>query len=253
VYFDEGDEVPAGAVVARMEVPDLVSRRARKQTEAVEARAKLALLEAGPNPASVTDLTERVARAKAWHERGKADLEREKQAHAKETTRQEAVVAQAAAELKQAEAALRRLAGIRGQGAVSDGEYDTAAARVAVYRGQVDQAKAALAGVEIQGVAAAETELGRRAKELADATGALALLKAPPRPEELASLRASSTRADEEVRYLDELAGKLTLKAGPGGLVTTARLKERVGRLFQEGELIGELEDTSALEVEVLL
>lgn len=253
VLFDEGDEVPAGAVVARLEVPDLASRQTRRKAEAAEARAKLALLEAGPNPANVKELTERVERATKWHERAEADLAREKEAHAKESEKREAVVAQVNAELKQAETALARLRNIRGQGAVSDAEYDAAAARVSVYRGQLDQATADLAGVKVQGVAAAETELARREKELADASGALALLKAGARPEEIAALKASVARADEEVRYLDELADKLTIKAGRGGLVTTPRLKERVGRLFQEGELICEVEDTSTLEVEVLL
>ncbi len=253
VMFDEGDEVPAGAVVARLEVPDLMSRQTRRKAEAAEARAKLALLEAGPNPAAVTELTERVARAKTWHERAEGDLDREKETHAKEAVRREAVVAQAAAELKQAETTLERLRNIRGQGAVAGGEFDAAVARVGVCRGLYDQATAAQAGVKIQGVAVAETELARRDKELADASGALALLKAGSRPEEIAALRAGVARADEEVRYLDELAGKLTIKAGRGGLVTTPRLKERVGRLFQEGELICEVEDTSALEVEVLL
>ena len=124
---------------------------------------------------------------------------------------------------------------------------------MAVCRGAYDQAKAAQAGVEIQGVAVADTELARREKELADETGALALLKAGPRAEEVGALRASVARADEEVRYLDEVAGKLTIKAARGGLITTPRLRERVGRLFAEGELICEVEDTSALEVEVLL
>ncbi len=253
VYFDEGDEVPAGAVVARLEVPDLASRRTRLAAAAAEARAKLELLEAGPSPAAVTELAGRVERAKRWQERAEADLKREGEANAQESARREAVVFQAAAELRQAETTLERIKGIRGQKAVSDGEYDTAVARVGVGRGLLDQAKAEQAGAKIQGVAAAETELARREKELADASGALTLLKAGPRPEEIGALKASVARADEEVRYLDELAGKLVVKAARGGLVTTPRLKERVGRLFQEGELICEVEDTTALEVEVLL
>jgi multidrug resistance efflux pump len=253
VLFDEGDVVPAGAIVARLEVPDLASRQTRKRAEAAEARAKLALLEAGPNPASVKELTERVERAAKWHERAKADLAREAAAHTEAAARREAVVLQAAAELKQAEATLARLESIRGRGAVSDAEYDAAVARVGVCRGLHDQAKAEQAGVRIQGVAAAETELARREKEWADASGGLALLKAGPRPEEVAALRASVARADEEVRYLDDLAGRLAVRTDRCGLITTPRLKERVGRLFPEGELVCEIEDTSALEVEVML
>jgi multidrug resistance efflux pump len=252
VFFDEGDEVPAGAVVARLEVPDLASRRTRLAAAAAEARAKLALLEAGPNPAYVKDLTEQAERASKWCERARADLTREKEVHAKEAAKRDAVLAQATAELTQAETTYDRLKSVGGQ-AVAASELDAAAARVSVCRGVVAQASADQAGLKIQGVAVAETELARREKELADVRGALALLKAGPRAEEVAAQRAGVARADEEVRYLDELAGKLTVRAGRGGLVVTPRLKERVGRLFQEGELVCEVEDTSALEVEVLL
>ncbi len=253
VYFDEGDEVPAGAVVARLEVPDLTSRRTRLAAAAAEARAKLALLQAGPGPAAVRGLTERVGRAKAWHQLAEGDLAREKEAQLKEVARREAAIGQAKAELQQAEVTLDRLTRIRGQGAVAAGEYDSAAVRVGVCRGLVAQAEADQAAAKIRGLTVAETELARRAKELSDVTGELALLTAGPRAEEVEALRASVARADEEVRFLDEVAGKLTLKAARGGLITTPRVKERVGRLFQEGELICEIEDTSAFEVEVLL
>lgn len=48
VRFDEGQRVPAGAVVLRLEVPDLASQLARKQAEVAEAEAKWRLQLAGP-------------------------------------------------------------------------------------------------------------------------------------------------------------------------------------------------------------
>jgi multidrug resistance efflux pump len=47
VLFDEGQPVSAGAVLVRMEVPDLDSRIAQKEAERAEAQAKLAVLKAG--------------------------------------------------------------------------------------------------------------------------------------------------------------------------------------------------------------
>ncbi|MGE5610105.1 MAG: efflux RND transporter periplasmic adaptor subunit, partial [Bacillota bacterium] len=41
VYFDEGDSVPAGAVVARMEIPDLETRTRQKRDEIVELESKI--------------------------------------------------------------------------------------------------------------------------------------------------------------------------------------------------------------------
>jgi putative peptide zinc metalloprotease protein len=48
VRFDEGQAVPAGAVVLRIEVPDLASQLARKRAEVAEAEAKWRLQQAGP-------------------------------------------------------------------------------------------------------------------------------------------------------------------------------------------------------------
>ncbi len=253
LYFDEGEDVPAGAVVARLEVPDLASRQARKRAEATEACAKLDLLLAGPNPAKVAELTARVERADRWHDLAKADLVRDRAVHAEEKAQLDAQVDRYEAELKQAGAAFDRVATLRKQSVASVEEYDAATARVAVCRGQLAQAKAERAAARTRGAAATETELARRAKDLADATGELAVLTARARPEEIAAARAAVARVDEECRYLDELSGRLTISIRSAGIVTTARLRERVGRLFQEGELIAEVENLAGLEVDVNL
>src|SRR5262249_603642 len=44
VYLGEGDRVAPGMLVARLDVPDLKSRQARKRAEVAEARARLRLL-----------------------------------------------------------------------------------------------------------------------------------------------------------------------------------------------------------------
>ena len=49
--FGEGQRVGAGAVVARIEVPDLASKVVQKEAEVAEADARLAVLRAGPEAA----------------------------------------------------------------------------------------------------------------------------------------------------------------------------------------------------------
>src|SRR4029450_9722581 len=48
VCFDEGEQVSPGAVVARLEIPDLDTRTAQAVQAAREAEARLRLLEIGP-------------------------------------------------------------------------------------------------------------------------------------------------------------------------------------------------------------
>src|SRR5438093_934293 len=74
VYFDEGERVPAGALVACLEVPDLESRLAQSKAALRESRAKLRLLEVGPRPEEVREQRYRVERAKEWRDLAEKDL-----------------------------------------------------------------------------------------------------------------------------------------------------------------------------------
>jgi len=55
------------------------------------------------------------------------------------------------------------------------------------------------------------------------------------------------------VHYLEDVQGKLLVRSPVPGLITTPRLKEKVGQYFKEGELICVLEDLEHLEVEIVV
>ena len=63
VAFDEGDQVSAGALVARFEIPDLASQIARKTAEIRESEADLRRLEAGSRPEELAEQREKITRA----------------------------------------------------------------------------------------------------------------------------------------------------------------------------------------------
>src|SRR5262249_61744324 len=104
-----------------------------------------------------------------------------------------------------------------------------------------------------RGVLEAETELARRERELADTEAALSLLEVGPRREEVEAESARLARLREEVRYLDQLRDRLSVHSPVPGLVTTARLKEKVGQYVTEGELVLLVEEPAGLEVEITL
>src|SRR5262249_11449702 len=66
VPYDEGERVYPGALVARLEVPDLDSQLAQKRAAVREAAARLRLLEVGPRPEEGAEQRGRVQRAQAW-------------------------------------------------------------------------------------------------------------------------------------------------------------------------------------------
>jgi multidrug resistance efflux pump len=257
VSGDEGDRVSAGTVLARLDVPDLGSRLARKRAEVREGQARLHLLEAGPRYEEILEQRRRVERAREWCDLAEKDLGKARQALGEELARLDKQIAQYHAEVKPAHEALARARALRGQRAHSPEQVEEAERKYEVAQAQLAQAQSqkrhrqalgtreAIAGLD------AEAELARRQKDLADAQATLNLLEAGSRPEEIEAERARLARLQEEERYLEGLKGKLLVHSPAGGVITTARLKERIGQYLHEGELICQVEEPGNLEAEI--
>ena len=79
------------------------------------------------------------------------------------------------------------------------------------------------------------------------------MLELGSRPEEIEAEKARLARLHEEVRYLEGLSKRLQVTTPVAGVVTTPRLKEKVGQFFKEGDLICSVDCTAQAEVEILL
>src|SRR5207244_4269888 len=81
----------------------------------------------------------------------------------------------------------------------------------------------------------------------------LTLLEAGSRPEEIDAERARLACIQEELRFLDSQQSKLTVRSPLKGVITTPRLKEKIGQYLKEGDLICTVDDWSTLEAEIVL
>lgn len=253
VDFDEGDRVSPGAVVARLEIPDLTSRIARKRAEVRETSATLRLLEAGPRSEELIEQRGRVDRAEAWCELAEQDLRRTRRAFDEDLIRLDKKIAAWHAQLEYVQDAYERAKQLAGRKVVSEEEYENAERQRRVIEAELEQAEAEKRALQAKGAMVAEAELALREKELADARAALSLLEAGSRPEEIEAERARLARLEEELRYLEQLSGKLLVSSPVPGLITTPRPKERVGEYIREGESIVVVEDTAGLDAEIAL
>jgi multidrug resistance efflux pump len=231
----------------------LASRTAQKRAELLENQAKLRLLEAGARPEELTELRNRVERAKTWRDLAEQHLACEHRAFQEELTRLDKAIAQGNAELTYAHEFLTRAQSLASRGALAGEQYREAEKKYQVSRAHGERVEAEKRARYAQGTLTAESELARRQKELADAQGALALLEAGARPEEISAERARLVRLQEEARYLECLHEKLLLCSPLPGLVTTPRLREKVGQFFREGELICEVKEPSRFEAVIAL
>ena len=253
VHCDEGDRVSPGAPVARLDVPGLESRLAQKRAELGEARARLRLLEIGPRPEEVVEQRRRVDRARQWRDLAQRDLRRNHLAFESDLDQFEKQIAARSAEMEVARDAYRRSKLLVGRGAMAQEQIFEDEGKYRVSEAHLAEAQAAKRALQAKGTLEAEAEVARREKELAEARTVLRLLEAGSRPEEIEAQRARLAGMQDEIQHLEEQRGKQVVFSPMPGLITTPRLKEKVGQYLREGDLIGVVEARAALELEIAL
>jgi multidrug efflux pump subunit AcrA (membrane-fusion protein) len=252
-HYDEGDWVASGAVVVQIEAPDLTTRMAQKQAEVREAQAKVRLLEAGPRSEEIAEQRGRVERASDWHALAQQDLIRTARSLKEEIARLDKQIVAARAEVEAAQDGFERARILRSRNAGSDEQYREAERKLRVCHAQLAQAESAKRSQEAKGNIEAETEVARRAKELADAEAVLRLMTYGTRPEEIDAERARLSRLQEELAYLRQVEQRGSIHCPISGFLCTPRLKEKMGQYFREGVLICLVEDPASFEAEITL
>jgi putative peptide zinc metalloprotease protein len=248
VDFDEGDRVSPGSVVVRLEVPDLAGRVAQKRAEVGQSEARLAAL-----AEETEEQRRRVGRAERWHELAKEDLGRAGRALAEELVRLDRQIDHSRAEADAARVGLDRARASLARGVAAEEQVQEAERRHRAAEAQLAQARAERRACEARGTVAAKLESDHRERDLAEARAALAVLEAGARAREVEAERARLDGLREEERYLSGLQTKLAVRSPVAGLVTTPRLREKVGQYVREGDPICVVEEPALLEVEVTL
>ncbi|HEU0011897.1 MAG TPA: efflux RND transporter periplasmic adaptor subunit [Verrucomicrobiae bacterium] len=98
---------------------------------------------------------------------------------------------------------------------------------------------------------AAEEQSSVRRKELEEAQNQLKVLLAGSRPEAIESLEAELRRVVAQQRYLDEQLRLHTVPSPADGVVTTHKLKEKVGQHVKKGDLIAEVHELKTVTAEI--
>ena len=253
VHFDEGNPVTQGALVARIEVPDLESLITQKQAAVREAGANLRRLQIGTRPEEIQEQRAKVTRAREWRDLATSDLGRARQGLKEELARFDQQIALHQTELDYASQSVMQSERLYRKGVLAGEQLRSERKKVQIAEGILQQAMSQKRTREAAGVTVFEAELARRVKELADTEAALALLTAGARPEEIEAERARLAKFEEELDYYRELQGKQELHCTMPGFVTTPRLKEKIGQFLEKGTLICTIEDLRTLEAEIAI
>jgi multidrug resistance efflux pump len=90
-----------------------------------------------------------------------------------------------------------------------------------------------------------------RQKELEESDNKLKALRAGSRPEEIAAVLAETERVQAEQRLIEDQLEALMVRAPIRGIVTTERLKEKLGQNVLKGDLVAEIHDLRTITAEI--
>ena len=159
------------------------------------------------------------------------------------------------AEIAEHEARLRQLkAGARpeelevARTVLRKAEDELAQARVDLKRVKSLLSDGVGAPVELERSENAVTLLDRQAQE---AKARLALLEAGSRPEEIAAVEQQIARVKADRAQMDSDIERAVIRAPHGGVVTTPKLREKLGAFVKEGDLIAEVHEVETMKAEV--
>jgi HlyD family secretion protein len=214
--FDEGQKVPQGAVVARLDTADLQCNVDLRQAEAQTAEAALAELLAGSRKEEID------AAEAAWHRAEHALADLEAGSRPQEIAAAEAAVTAAAADMARLEADYRRAVTLFQRKTISTEEFDAArsAYDVAVqrHRQAVEQRDLAKAGYRQQ-----QIEQARWA--LAQAKAQYELVKKGPRQEDIDQGKARLAQAQAALALAKTQFSYATVYSPLAGVVLSKNIE----------------------------
>ena len=251
VAVDEGDPVTAGAIVARLEVPELASALRRKKAEIHEVEALLRKLEMGPRKEEMFEQGERVKRAVAWRDLAKTDLRRAQSSYEEQLAGLDLRIAKAKSDFDYRDTIFGQAQELYKKGGLAGQQLLSEKKQLEVAQAELFQAQAAKRARTAEGLMSYESELARREKELADTQASLTLLEAGSRPEEIEAQQARLTRLQEEFTHLCHQEQKQVIRAPADGTITTPRLREKIGQFLAKGAELCFVEDQAKLEAEI--
>jgi putative peptide zinc metalloprotease protein len=253
IGVDEGTNVEPGAIVARIDIPDMEMTLRKKQAELKETQARLTMLEAGPRHEEIDEQRQRVVRYEGWRDLAKHNLEQSKAAFTQDLIRLDRQIKQYETEVTYARRIWEQSKMLYDKGAFANEQLLGEEKRVQIAELQLDQARAQKQAREATGTIEFEGELARREKDLSDVRSTLALLEIGTRPEEVEAERAKLERLQEDLTYLEAMRERVVVKTPVAGVVITPRVKEKNGQYIEKGALICVVEDISTLEAEITL
>lgn len=251
VHADEGDAVAANALVARLAGHQHRAELAQTQAALREKQAKLKMQQAGPREEEIALGRQRVANATAREAEALGRHAQAERLRAARIAGTQAALEKAKEQFAFAEQSSARLRPLVQQGFFSAAKYEEAESELAVRRRALDEAQASLHHAQADELREWRENLALARAARTEAERELERLLAGSRPEEIEATEAEIASLEAKRRLLEHQVRRLEIRAPYAGIITTPRLKEKIGQYVNRGDLIAEVHELHKLTVEI--
>jgi len=253
LYVEEGDRVRAGQVLLRLSERDYRAGLGKVEADIAEKRATLKMLRAGPRAEEIGLTQGEVEIARTRSEHAGRRFDEAKRMRETRMSKAHAVAQAAQGRLQYARSDLLRRKELFQRGLIARKELEDAEQEVTLRQQELEAAEAERRLVSADTLAEARQEVAVSQRQVQEADSKLKLLLAGSRPETIEATEAAITRLETERRYLSDQLQLTAIVSPVTGIVTTPRLKEKIGEHVNKGDLILKVFEMQTVTPEVMI
>jgi multidrug resistance efflux pump len=238
VLVQEGDRVRAGDPIVRLSETGYRAEIEKNLAHIAAAQATLHMLQAGPTREESNLAQSKIETVKArlkYATQRHAEAER---VHAKRLTKAKTTVEKAEQQLVSAVRDLDRVKQLVESGVGSSKELEDAEAAQGIRAKELGEAQGDLDVLVAEDLSETRDAIGVAEQEIAESESERSLLMAGSRPEQIEVTEAEIARLQAQNRFLEKQLALLNITSPCAGVVTTVKLREKVGQLVEKGDLI---------------
>jgi len=251
VYVDEGDVVNKGVMIARLSDRDPQADLRKITAEIDEKRAKLKMLKAGTRLEEIELARREAGTAKTRVEEASKYYQEAKDMQVERLSKAKAATEKAKERLKYANQRFAMFNTLFTKQMISLKEFEEAEENAAVRLKELEETEAELKLVLADDLGEPRRALKIAAKEIEEKDAKLKLVLAGSRPEEIEATEAEIARLEAQRRYTTDQLQLLRVVSPISGLITTPKLKEKVGQNVKKGDLIAQVHELKTIRAEI--
>jgi multidrug resistance efflux pump len=241
IAVDEGDQVKKGQLLALLSDREYRAELRKIEAEIVEKQAKLKMLRAGARREEIELSRQEVSTAETRQQHARNRYQEAKRMHEKRLSKSKTTVEKAKERFKYARSYFTMHKELFEKDLISRRDFEKTKEEWDVRGKELEEAQAELKIVLADDLGEVREAQAVAGKELGESEGRLKVLLAGSRPEEIEATEAEMTRLEAQRRHLREQIELARVLSPSSGVITTPKLKEKIGQHVEKGDLIAEV------------